>query len=135
MNAEAERRLAEAADAIMSSVAALAETLDGLNDSRLGAESVQVRQQAMSSVLSRGEQAVRRLEEALKKATIAAAATRVGGAYSRYKEAHSALADAQAYMSMVRDADGTPAKLEKLRSAYAALERALDVAQSFVFVE
>ncbi|MFN0095725.1 MAG: hypothetical protein ACKVVT_13230 [Dehalococcoidia bacterium] len=132
MNDEQTKRLADAADAFWQARELLAEAVEATCAAGFdGAERERV--SAGQVMLNRLEAAIKRNDDALKKAAIAAAACGRPGAWDRIKAGIEQLRSARKAAGEARDADGSLNKREKAKQAISALEEALDAMQQLVF--
>jgi hypothetical protein len=130
---EADKRLVEAADSVMTANEALTEARNTVGDTRFASEREQERTQAFQAAQKAADNTVKRLEESLKKATIAAALKGTPGAFAAHGAAAQYLATARNELRLAANADGMAAKQEKLRATVAASEAAINVVQGLVF--
>ncbi len=130
---EADKRLVEAADAVIGASELLGEARSTLDDPRFGSEKEPERLQAFQAAQRATENAVKKLEEALKKATVAAAVRGASGAFAQYRAVGDKLTLARAELKAAPNADGGAAKQERLRAGIGAADEALAIVQGLVF--
>jgi hypothetical protein len=133
MNDEQSKRLSDAADAVIGAVDALEEARETLNDRRLDSDQERERLAAAQQVSSKLEAAGKRIEDAVRRGTIAAAALDRRGAYGRYREATTAAREGRAAARAALNQDGTANKRTKAEEALARLDAALALAAAIVF--
>lgn len=133
MNEDQSKRLGEAADAVISAAEALEEARAALEDKRFESEQERERLQACQQVASRLDGAAKRIEEALRKGTVASAASGRTGAYPRYVGGAEAAREGRATARLSMEQDGTVAKRAMARESLAQLEAALTTAAAIVF--
>lgn len=133
MNDEQSKRLSDAADAVISASEALDEARDTLSDRRFDSEMERERQQAAQQMAAKIDAAAKKIDEAVRKGTIAAAALGRTGAYARYREAVEAVKAGRATGKTAADQDGTVNKRAKGTEAVTLLDTALNAAAAIVF--
>jgi hypothetical protein len=135
MNDEQSKRLADAADALISAADALDEARDAVGDRRFESEQERERLAAAQQMGSRLDNAGKRVEEALRKGAIAAAATGRPGVWLSFREAVAAAREARAMGKSSADADGSAAKRARGEEAWDRLDVALEAAAKLVYPE
>lgn len=110
MNEEQSKRLSDAADAVLSANDALEEARDSLRDSRFESEQERERAQAALQMANRLDAAGKKVEEAVRKGTIASAALGRDGAFGRYRAATGAAREGRGLAKSAPNQDGTAAK-------------------------
>ncbi len=133
MNDEQSRRLAEAADAIIAASDALEEARVSTDDGTFAKEFERERLAAAQRMAARVEVAARKTEEAVRRATIAGAATAAPGGWPQHIEAVTAVRRAKAAVKSVPDADGSVARRDLGLQAIESLNQALALAAVLVF--
>jgi TonB family protein len=91
MNEEQSKRLSEAAESILQASEALEEARDAIGDRRFESDQERDRSAAAQQMTSRLDNAGKRIEDAVRKGTVAAAAGLRPGAFARYREAWTAV--------------------------------------------
>ncbi|HEY4668824.1 MAG TPA: hypothetical protein VIH05_03515 [Tepidiformaceae bacterium] len=135
MNEEQSKRLAEAAEAVLQAADALDDAGNAITDRRFESEQERDRLQAAQQMASKIDSAGKRVEDALRRGTIAAAALGRPGAYLRYREATAAARDGRAMGRLAADLDGTANKRAKGEEALVRLDTALAAAAIIIFGE
>jgi|GEM_PF-1290994 len=135
MNDEQSKRIAEAAEAIVQATEALEDAREVLQDRRFESDVERERQAASGLLASRVDSAARRIEDAVRKSAVAAAAAARPGAYERYKEAIAAAGKGRSLGKTITDQDGSPAKRARAEEAIGQLSLALDIAAGLVFTK
>lgn len=135
MNDEQSKRVSEAADAVLQAADALEDARESFNDKRFESAQERERLAAAQQMAGKLDNAGRRIEDAVRKGTIASAALDRRGAYSRYREATTAAREGRALARQAPNQDGTPGKRAKGEEALARLEAALNAAATIVFGE
>lgn len=135
MNEEQSKRIAEAAEAVVQAADALAEAREDANDKRFESEVERERTAAAQALAREVDAAGKRMEDAVRKATVAAAVAHRSNTYLRFKEAAQAARDGRRLARTITDQDGSAARRARGDEALARLEEALEIAASFVFVE
>jgi hypothetical protein len=97
------------------------------------AEAEQEQVQGFGVAVSRADQALERGAEALKKATVAAAATRLSGAHGLYLQGKAALDEAGQAVKSAPGRESTRAKVRELERELMRLYWALDTVKDLVF--
>jgi len=133
MNEEQSKRLAEAADAVLQAADALEEAGNAIADRRFDNEQERDRLQAAQQMASKIDSAGKRVEDALRRGAIAAAALGRAGAYARYREATLAAREGRAMGKAAADLDGTANKRARGEEAIVRLDAALAAAAVIVF--
>ncbi|MCC6385892.1 MAG: hypothetical protein IT302_00765 [Dehalococcoidia bacterium] len=133
MNEEQSKRLSEAAESILQASEALEEARDAMNDRRFESEQERDRAAAAQQMASRLDNAGKRIEESVRKGTVAAAASLRAGAFARYREAWTAVREGRALAKTAADQDGSANKKARGQEALSRLEDALDGAAAIVF--
>ncbi len=133
MNDEQSKRLSDAADAVVSASEALDEAREALADRRFDSDLERERMQAAQQMTSKIDSAAKRIDEAVRKGTIAAAALARTGAYARYREAIDAVKSGRAAGKAAGEQDGTVNKRAKGTEAVSLLDAALGHAAAIVF--
>ena len=135
MNDEQSKRLSDAADSLVQAWEALDEANDTFGDRRFDSEQEHERMVAGQQMASRLDGAGKRIEEAVRKATIAAAATGRPGAWLRYQESIAAAREGRQLGKSATEADGSAAKRARGQEAWERLSAALEGAAALVFPE
>ncbi|MBI2764492.1 MAG: hypothetical protein HYX53_01130 [Chloroflexi bacterium] len=135
MNDEQSKRLADAADAVIAATEALDEARDALADKRFDGEQERDRVAAGQQLSSKLDNAGKRIEESIRKGTIAAAAIGRTGAYQRYRDAWAAVREGRALGRSAADQDGAANKRARGQEAADKLDTALTGAAFIVFGE
>ena len=135
MNDEQSRRLAEAADAIIGAGEAIEEARASTDDSAFGKELERERAAAAQRMASRIEAAARKTEDALRKATVAAATVETPNAWSAYRDAVTAIRAARTAARSAPDADGSANRRDMGGQAVERLTHALTAAAAMTFKE
>lgn len=135
MGEEVDKRVMEAADALVAAFDGLREAKLALDDPRLSSSADQQRNQGFSQAANRTESAARKAEEALRRALVAAAVRRNPADFACYRLADGRLAGARAeWRSAAREEDAS-GKAARLSIAVALLEQGLDAAKDLIFGE
>ncbi len=134
MGPNAEEALMDAAESYLIAIGALQEAKDALDDQRLAAEAEldQTERSAAAALLA--DQALKRGSDALRKATVAAAAARLPGAHGLYLRGKAALDEAGQAVRSAPGRDTTRAKVRELERGLMRLYAALDTVKDLVFV-
>ncbi len=135
MNDEQSKRLSEAADAVIQASDAVDEARDALNDKRFDSELERERMQAGQQIASKLDAAGKKIDDALRRGTVAAAALGRPGAYARFQEAKAAVRDGRSLGKSSADQDGTANKRARGQESLEKLEAALRAAATIVFGE
>jgi hypothetical protein len=135
MNDEQSKRLSDAADAVIQASAAVDEIHDSLTDPRFDSTVERERVSAAQQMANKLDSTGKRIEDAIRKATIAAAALANQGAYTRFREATAAVREGRALARAIPEQDGTANKRAKGQEALTRLEAALASAAAIVFGE
>ena len=135
MNDEQSKRLSDAADAVIQASDALDEARDALGDKRFDSDLERERLQAAQQMTGKIDAAAKRIEEAVRKGTIAAATLDRGGAYARYREAIGAVRSGRTTGKAAGDQDGSTNKRARATEAVDMLDAALAAAAVMVFCE
>lgn len=135
MNDEQSKRLSDAADALMTASDALEEARDTLADTRFDSQVERERLSAAQQMSQKLENAGKRIEEAVRKGTIAAAALARAGSYQRYRDATTAAREGRSLARVANEQDGTANKRAKGQEALEKLEAALNNTAVIVFGE
>jgi hypothetical protein len=135
MNDEQSKRLSDAADALIQASDALDDARDAMNDPRFDSTVERERLSAGQQMSSKLDNAGKRIDDAVRRGTIAAAALARAGAYQRYRESTTAVREGRALARMANDQDGTTAKRAKAQEGLERLEAALTSAAVIVFGE
>ncbi|MBE7520439.1 MAG: hypothetical protein HS107_14465 [Thermoflexaceae bacterium] len=133
MNDEQSKRLSDAADAVIAASEALDEAREALADRRFDSELERERLQAAQQMTSKIDAAAKRIDDAVRKGTIAAAALARTGAYARYREAVDAVKAGRATGKAAGEQDGTANKRTMGNEALGRLDTALNAAAAIVF--
>lgn len=133
MNEEQSKRLAEAADSLLQATDSLEDARDVVNDKRFDSDSDRDRSAAAIQMANKLDSAGKRIEEALRKATVAAAALARNGAYARYVEGVHAAREGRALARRSSDQDGSDNKRAAGQEALGKLEAALQIAAHLTF--
>lgn len=135
MNDEQSKRLSEAAEALISAADSLDEARATLNDQRFDSEQERERTTAAQQMAGRLDNAGKRIEEAIRKAAVACAATAQPGAWLRYREAMAAAREGRSLARSAVDADGSAQKKARGEEAWTRLDGALQSAAGLVYAE
>lgn len=135
MNDEQSKRLADAADAVMQAADALDDAREGIADRRFDSDQERDRMTAGQQMVSRLDGAGKRIEDALRKAATASAATGRPGSWATYREASASAREGRAMARGAAEADGSAQKRVRGEEAWDRLEAALEAAASLVFPE
>ena len=135
MNDEQSKRLSEAADALIQAADALHEARESLTDRRFDSEQERERMVAAQQMSSRLDGAGKRVEDALRKAVVAAAASTRTGAWTAYQHATVAAREGRALARGVSDADGSAQKRARGEESWTRLNDALEATASLIFPE
>ncbi len=133
MNEEQSKRLSEAAESILQASEALEEARDAIGDRRFESDQDRDRSAAAQQMTSRLDNAGKRIEDAVRKGTVAAAAGLRPGAFARYREAWTAVREGRGLARTAADQDGSANKKLRGQEALARLEDALEGAATIVF--
>jgi hypothetical protein len=133
MNEEQARRRAEATEAIILAADVLDDAREAVNDSRSSRELERDRMSAAQQMASRIETAGKRIEDALRKACVAAAVNGRADAWSTFRVAQASVREARAKAKAAPDADGAGAKQNSGREAVERLAAAIETAAALVF--
>jgi hypothetical protein len=133
VNEEQSKRLAEAAEAIMLAREALDEATDALDDRRFESENERERSMAAGQLGNRADAAAKRLDDAIRRATSAAAATGSPGAFERYTTARAAVREGRALAKPSSEQDSPGERRSRIREAVGAFERAFTTTARGVF--
>ncbi len=133
MNDEQAKRVAEAADAVLGAGDAVDEARDAVNDRRFDGEVERDRVAAAQQMVSKLDNAGKKLEEALRKAAIASAALAREGAYERYRTALGGAREGRALARSAPEQDGSANRKARGGEALAKFEEALAGAAALVF--
>jgi hypothetical protein len=134
MNEEQTKRLAEAAEAFWQASELLMEAAEATCDARFEKDAERERIAAGQLMLSKLDNASKRIEDALKKSVVAAAACGRPGAWDLAREGLDELRAARRITGEARDTDGSGNKRDKARVAVASLTNAMQAMQQLVFV-
>jgi len=135
MNDEQSKRLSEAADALIQASDALEEGRATLSDARFDSQVDRDRIAAAAQMSSKLDAAGKRIDDAVRKGTVAGAALARPGAYERYRDATAAIRDGRALARAATEQDGSANKRAKGQEALARLEAGLASAAVIVFGE
>jgi len=135
MNEEQTKRLAEAAESLLQATTALDDARDAVNDRRFDSETERDRTTAATQMANRLENAGKRIDDAIHKGTIAAAALARPGAFQRYKDGAAAVQEGRGLGRAAPEQDGAANKRASGQQALARLEQALATAATIVFGE
>jgi hypothetical protein len=135
MNDEQSKRLSDAADALIQASDALGEARDSLADRRFDSEQDRDRSVAAQQMSSRLDAAGKRIEDALRKAAIASAASGRGGAWTAYRKAVLDARQGRQVAKLALDGDGSAQKRARGEESWTLLSGALDATASLVFPE
>jgi hypothetical protein len=135
MNDEQSKRLSDAADALIQASDALEESRETMNDRRFESEQERERTQAAQQMASKLDAAGKKVDDAVRKCTVAAAATGRPGTFAAYKAADAAIREGRGLARRAGDQDGTQAKKAMATEAMTKIEGALDNAATIVFGE
>jgi hypothetical protein len=133
MNDEQSKRLSEAADAVIQASEALEDARESLNDKRFDGDVERDRIAAGQQVASKLDAAGKKIEDAIRRGTIAAAALARAGAYAKYREATAAAREGRALARSAAEQDGAANKRARGQEALTKLEAALASAATNVF--
>ena len=132
MGPNAERALIDAAESYLGAVEALREARDALDEQRL-AEPEHAQARDSAGAASRADQALKTGAEALRKATVAAAAARLPGAHGLYLRGKAALDEAGQAVRSAPGRETTRARVRELERGLMRLYAALDTVKDLVF--
>jgi hypothetical protein len=135
MNEEQSKRLSDAAESLLQASDALDEARDAVNDKRFESEAERDRAAAASQMANRLDSAGKRIEDAIHKGTVAAAALARAGGYVRYREAIAAAREGRSLSKSAPEQDGSANKRAAGLEALTKLEAALAGAAAIVFPE
>jgi hypothetical protein len=135
MNDEQSKRLAEAADTIIQANESLEEAREAVHDRRFESENERERMTAGTQMMTRLDSAGKRVEDAIRKATMAAAACGRAQTYQRFRAASSDAKGGRALARSVPGVDGAINKRSRGEEALARLETALASAATIAFGE
>ena len=133
MNEEQSKRLADAADAVIQSSEAVAEAADALSDPRFSGEQERDRTQAAQQAANKLENGGKKVQDALRKAAVAAASSATAGVYERYQAGAAAAAASRDGAKAIANEDGSANKQAKAQQSMESLDAALASAVSLVF--
>jgi hypothetical protein len=133
MNDEQSKRLADAADALMTAADALDEARDATMDPRFDRDLERERLAAAQQMGQRIDNAGKRIEEAVRKGTAASAAAGRGGAWIRHRTATASAREGRMLARQAMEADGITNKRAGADDAVMKLEEALAMAAIIVF--
>jgi hypothetical protein len=131
---EVDRRVMDAAEALVAAFDALREARLALDDPRLSSGHDTQRGQGFSQATNRVESAARRAEEALRKCTVAAAAGRSPAAFAAYRLGDSRLAAARGELRGAARENEASGKAAHLSIAVVLIEQGLDATKDLIFV-
>ncbi len=135
MNDEQSKRIADAADAVISATDSLDEVREALADKRFDSEQERDRTQAVQQVASKLDNAGKKIDEALRKGTVASAALGRNAIFPRFRQASVAVKEGRSLARTAADQDGTAAKRQRAEESLAKLDAAVVTAASIVFGE
>jgi hypothetical protein len=135
MNDEQSKRLGDAADAVLQAADAIDEARDAVADRRFDGDLERDRISASQQMAAKIENAAKRVEDAIRKGTIASAANGRAGAWARYRDALVAAREGRALGKAALDQDGSANKRARGEEALAKLDAALGSAAVIVFGE
>ncbi len=135
MNDEQSKRLSDAADALIAAADALDEARESITDRRFDSEQERDRMAAGTQMSSRLDNAGKRVEDALRKAAVAAAASGRGGAWQPYRAATLEVREGRTLGRGAAEADGSANKRVRGQEAWDRLDAALTAAAGLVFPE
>ncbi|MEX0784179.1 MAG: hypothetical protein WD557_16175 [Dehalococcoidia bacterium] len=135
MNDEQSKRLSDAADALIQAADALNEARESLSDRRFESEQERERTVAAQQMSSRLDAAGKRIEDALRKAVVASAASTRAGAWGAYREATMAVREGRGLARGASDADGSAQKRTRGEESWTRLNEALEATASLIFPE
>jgi hypothetical protein len=135
VNDEQSKRLSDAADALIQASDALEEARETMADRRFESEQERERTQAVQQMTSKLDAAGKKVDDAVRKCTMAAAATGRPGTFAAYKAADLAVRDGRSLARRAGDQDGTQAKKSMASEAMVKIEGALNSAAAIVFGE
>jgi hypothetical protein len=135
MNEEQSKRLSDAAESLLQASDALDDARDAVNDRRFESETERDRSTAASQMANRLDSAGKRMEDAIRKATVAAAALARPGAFARYREGITATREGRSLGRGAVEQDGSANKRAAGQEALTRLEAALAIAAVLVFPE
>lgn len=133
MNEEQSKRLADAAEAVISAADALEEARAALDDAKFNSDQERDRTQAIQQATSRLDTARKKLEDALRKGAVASVAAGRQGMFARYQGASAAVREARTTAKNAAEQDGTQAKRTMALEALGQLETALNTSAALVF--
>jgi len=135
MNDEQSKRLSDAADALIQASDALDEARDALADARFDSQVERDRLSASQQMTSKLENAGKRIEEAVRRGTVAAASLARPGAYQRYRDSTAAAREGRYLARLANEQDGSVNKRAKGTESLTKLDEALSIAATIVFGE
>jgi len=135
MNDEQSKRLSEAADAVIQASDAVDDARESLNDKRFDSELERERIQAGQQIANKLDAAGKKIEDALRRGTVAAAALGRPGAYAKFQEAKAAAREGRGLGKSAADQDGTANKRTRAQESIEKLDAALTSAAAIVFGE
>ena len=133
MNDEQSKRLSDAADAVIQASLATEEAREMLNDRRFESEQERERISAAQQMSSKLESAGKRIDDAVRKSAIAAAALGRPGSFARFKDATTAVRSGRSVARSALELDGVANKRSRGQESLAQLEEALNAAAAIVF--
>ena len=135
MNDEQSKRLSDAADALIQANDALDDARESINDTRFDSQVEREWLSAGQQMSSKLDAAGKRIEDAVRRGTIASAALARTGAYQRYRESTAAAREGRTLARQANEQDGSANKRAKAQEALAKLDAALTSAAVIVFGE
>lgn len=135
MNDEQSKRLSDAAEMLVQAWEALDEARAMFSDRRFESEQERERMVAGQQMAARLDNAGKRIEEAVRKAAIAAAAAGRPGAWLRYQESIAAAREGRQLGRAASEADGSANKRARGQEAWDRLSAAAEEAAAMVFPE
>lgn len=135
MNDEQSKRLSDAADVLIQAADALAEARESITDRRFDSEQERERTAAAQQMASRLDNAGKRIEDALRKSVVAAAASARAGTWAAYRDATIAIREGRSLARGASDADGSAQKRARGEEAWTRLSEALEATAALIFPE
>lgn len=133
MNDEQSKRLSEAADAVIQASDAIDDARDSLADKRFDSELERERIQAGQQIANKLDAAGKKIEDAVRRGTVAAASLGRPGAYAKFLEAKTAAREGRALGKSATDQDGAANKRARGQESIDRLDAALRAAAAIVF--
>ena len=135
MNEEQAKRLADAADAILQAGDALDEAREAIADKRFDGDIERDRIAAAQQMTAKLDAASKKIQDALRKSAIAAAAASRAGAYVRYRAALTATREGRVLARTAGDQEGTANKRARGEEAASKFDEAINAAAALTFAD